>query len=98
MEKTINTFFFVKQGKSKASVTFDSNVFKANDTTRIKVEIDNSTCEKDITKVKVKLRRAINTKDKRNRTFYENEVLAVSEYGGVKAGESKSMDVALKMT
>lgn len=77
MEKSINTFFFVKQGKSKATVTFDKNVFRPNETTNVKVDIDNTTCDKDITRIKLKLRREIKAKDRKNRSYMYYELLNV---------------------
>jgi hypothetical protein len=62
-------------------------VFQPNDTAKIFCDIDNSTCEKDIEKVKVKLRRIIHCKDDKNRVYNSNQILAVARYGGVKAGE-----------
>eukprot|EP00347_Sterkiella_histriomuscorum_P004579 403359926 len=97
MEKAINTFFFVKQGQSKVTVTFEKNVYQSNEIAKIKCQVDNTSCDKDITKIKVQLRRILVAKDKKGRSFKQNEILSISKYEGVKAGEQKDMSLQLKM-
>ncbi|CDW76135.1 UNKNOWN [Stylonychia lemnae] len=98
LEKNISTFLFVKQGNSKAEVTFEKDVFVSGETARVTCDVDNTACEKDIEKVKVKLRRILNFKDQKNKTFSSNNFLSIAKYPGVKAGEKKLLNLELRIT
>lgn len=98
IEKAISTFFFVKQGKAKATVTFEKNVYTSNEMAKIHVDLDNRECEKNVNHVKAKLYREIVGIDSKNRTIKRKELLSVAEYEGTKHGESKAIDLELKMT
>jgi len=63
LEKNIKTFFFIKQGASKATLTFDKDVYHPNETARIRCLIDNTQCEKDIERVSVKLKKQMTALD-----------------------------------
>eukprot|EP00347_Sterkiella_histriomuscorum_P017271 403350027 len=97
MDKAIKTFFFVKQGTSKATVTFDKNVYKSNDVARVKFDIDNRSCDKDLTKIKLQFIRTINAKDSIGRTYGNFEMLQVAKCKGVKAGEQKEIFLELNL-
>lgn len=52
-KKKIKTFFFIKQGESKATVQVNKDVFTDNETALFNFDIDNSKCDKALTRVKI---------------------------------------------
>jgi hypothetical protein len=57
--KKIKTFFFIKQGMSKATVTLNKDVFVDNEKAIFDIDIDNTKCDKNIEKIKICLRRKV---------------------------------------
>jgi len=47
----IKTFFFSNQGNSSAEVTFEKDCYTLNEIVVAKMRLDNTKCEKDISKV-----------------------------------------------
>ena len=89
--------FFVKQGLSRVDVAFEKDAYEFGDIARAQCEIDNTKCEKDIQKVKFKLRRMIHCVTKDKRTFKENITLAKVERPGVKAGSSGIVNIEVAL-
>ena len=86
LEKNIKTFFFIKQGASKATLTFDKDVYYPNEIARVACLIDNTQCEKDIERVSFKLKMFMRAVDDKNRIYTKNEKLCVARYPGLRTG------------
>eukprot|EP00347_Sterkiella_histriomuscorum_P010162 403377367 len=97
LEKAVNTFFFVKQGNSKVTLTFDKNVYQSNDIARVKCEVDNRSCEKALSKIKIQLRRTIEAKDNQGRCYFQKDVIQKAKFDGVKSGKFKELYLELNL-
>ena len=78
--------FFVKQGSAKVSVTFNKDAFEHGETALAECSLDNRECEKEVKKVKIKLKRLIYATAKDKFKLKYNDTLAEAEYPGVPAG------------
>ncbi len=82
IDKGIKSFFFVKQGVAKAEVKFQKDAYYPSETAHVFLKLDNSECEKDIERVKIKLKRLVTGKSKGNKTYSDNQILKFIKYPG----------------
>lgn len=95
----ISTFFFVRQGISKADITFEKDSYSPNENANILCVVDNSQCTKDITNIYVKLVRVVKGFDSSKDKEFSNRTTVLNrKYPGVAAGktESKLLVLCLK--
>ena len=70
--------WFVKQGQTKAIVNFERDAFYANEKALIRIDLDNSRCEKDVKGIKVKIWRHIKCSADNDDQEYEQKVMLIS--------------------
>ncbi len=75
IDKGIKSFFFVNQGVAKAEVKFQKDAYYPSETAHVFLKVDNTECDKDVERVKIKLKRIVNGKSKKNCNYSDNQIL-----------------------
>jgi len=98
LESKVKTMFFVKKGSARVEVTFNKDAFEFGETALAECIVDNRECEKDVKKIKFKLKRLIYAVAKDKFKLKYNDTLAEAEFPGVEAGQmrTQNLDLVLK--
>lgn len=97
-QQPIDTFFWVKQGTSKADVTFERDTYNPKDIAKVHVVIDNSNCKKNLMNVTLRLRRFLVCKDSTNDKFKENIILVEQDLEGVKKRSKGELHMEINLS
>ena len=68
-KKSIKTWLFVNKGNSKLDLVISKDAYHPDEKVHVKCRIDNSLCDKEISKVKISLKRDIECKTSRGQRF-----------------------------
>ena len=97
VESKIKSFLIFKKGIAKASIKYERDTYYPTEDAKAQLIIDNSECEKDVERVKLKLvRQVIGSLTKSYRFKLKDKLMHVS-YPGFKAGETKEQELHLPL-
>jgi hypothetical protein len=83
LEGKVKAMFFVKQGSTRANITFSKDSFHIGEQALATCDIDNTKSEKDLRCVKFKFRRNIYATSKCGHKFHRDETILKREFPGI---------------
>ena len=96
-KQEITTLFFMNQGNSEAECVFEKDGFQPTEEIKIFCTLDNSKCGKDVSKIKVALKRHISAQDSNGNQFTDTVKVLKGEFHGVHAGHREERVLTLDL-